>query len=40
LLSKEIIEARRNGDDERAVRLTKQRDELPRSASGFLRRER
>jgi hypothetical protein len=40
LLSKEIIEARRNGDDERAVRLTKQRDELPRSASGLLRRER
>ena len=39
-LSHEILEARRNGDDERAVRLTKQRDELKRSASVMLRRER
>jgi hypothetical protein len=37
-LGKQILEARRNGDDAGAVRLTKQRDELRRSA--LLRRER
>lgn len=37
-LAKQILEARRQGDDEGAVRLTKQRDELRRSA--LLRRER
>jgi DNA primase len=37
-LAKQILEARRQGDDEEAVRLTKQRDELRRSA--LLRRER
>jgi DNA primase len=37
-LGRQILEARRNGDDAGAVRLTKQRDELRRSA--LLRRER
>jgi len=31
-LAREVVEARRNGDDARAVELTKQRDELLRSA--------
>jgi DNA primase len=39
-LGQEISKARRSGDDERAVLLTKQRDELRRSAHGLLRRER
>jgi DNA primase len=39
-LGQEISKARRDGDDERAVLLTKQRDELRRSAHGLLRRER
>lgn len=39
-LGHEITNARRSGDDERAVRLTMQRDELRRSAHGLLRRER
>ncbi len=39
-LMREISDARRSGDDERAIRLTKQRDELGRSAHGLLRRER
>lgn len=39
-LNREILEARRSGDHDRAVQLTKQRDELRRSASGLLRRER
>lgn len=39
-LREEISQAWRSGDRERAVRLTKQRDELGRSASGLLRRER
>jgi DNA primase len=39
-LADEINEARRNGDSTRALELTKQRDELRRTASGLLRRER
>jgi hypothetical protein len=39
-LAREIHEAWRNGDSMRALELTKQRDELRRSASGLLRRER
>jgi DNA primase len=39
-LMREINKARRSGDDEQAIRLTKQRDELGRSAHGLLRRER
>jgi hypothetical protein len=39
-LGQEISKARRLGDDERAVELTKQRDELGRSATKLLRRER
>jgi DNA primase len=39
-LRQAILEAWRSGDSERAVRLTKQRDELKRSASVMLRRER
>jgi DNA primase len=39
-LASEINEAWRNGDSMRALELTKQRDELRRSASGLLRRER
>jgi DNA primase len=40
-LKAQILEARRSGDDELAVRLTRQREELRRSAAhGQLRRER
>jgi DNA primase len=39
-LADEINQARRNGDSTRALELTKQRDELRRTASGLLRRER
>jgi DNA primase len=39
-LAQEINQAWRNGDSVRARELTKQRDELRRSASGLLRRER
>jgi len=39
-LGQEISKARRAGDDEQAVQLTKQRDELGRSAAKLLRRER
>jgi DNA primase len=40
-LKQQILEARRSGDDELAVRLTRQREELRRSAAqGQLRRER
>jgi DNA primase len=39
-LSREITSARESGDHERAASLTKQRDELRRTASALLRRKR
>jgi hypothetical protein len=39
-LKKQIQQARLAGDEALAVRLTKERDELFRSAHGLLRRER
>jgi DNA primase len=39
-LMREISRARRSGDEDQAMRLTKERDELGRSAHGLLRRER
>jgi len=39
-LSREITEARRTGDDDRAARLTRDRDQLRRSANDLLRRQR
>jgi hypothetical protein len=39
-LDRAIVEARRSGDDEQAVRLTRQRDALRRSAYEQSRRER